>query len=148
MGVSLYPRKYGIANECDMGYFTFNRLREDIADIFDPVFSRHYKKLSKPEYMFCLNQEERDKLYRAWEEEADDIIKRRRLSVRVVSFLMQPDCEGKIGYGTCKMIYNLIANFDDNKPYGYTGRDDCTKVKDIKNLLMACYHNKCDMFWH
>lgn len=94
-----------------------------------------------------MSDEERRQAYNAFDAETERLLAEKKVSFKVVDFLLQPDCEGLIRYGACKELLKIIGDYDDNVLYGYIGRQDCAKFRDFKAILQDCADNKCDMIW-
>jgi len=145
MGVTIECKKTGTGY--DMGYSGFNSFREKVAELFNSPFSEHYKKLSTPEMMFCLDEEKRKSMFEEFDRKTKALIEEHNLNAEVVSFLFQSDCEGEISPQTCKLIYDIIKDYDDNICYGYAARPDCTMFHNLKSLFLECYKNDSPLVW-
>lgn len=147
MGVTLQCKKTGTS--IDMGYGGFNRLRDKVAELTGEPFASHMKKLN---FQTCMSlqfasKEERDKFNADFNAKTQRMIDAKQVSVKIVDFCLQPDCEGKIHYGACKEILKVIGDYDDDIAYGYTGRKDCAMFRDFKALLQECVDNRCMLTW-
>lgn len=145
MGVTIECEKTGTGY--DMGYGGFNNFREKVAELYNSVYSEHYKKLSTVEMMFCFDAEKRKKMFEEYNRKTKQLVQEHNLSVEIVDFLLQSDCDGHISPETCKLIYDVIKDYDDNICYGYAGRPDCTMFRHLKLLLLECYENNSNMIW-
>lgn len=143
MGVTIKCKKTG--RNIDLGYSGFMRLRRKVAELMGETFCGHYKKLYDAPLL--MRPDEEKKFYTEWYTEAIRIVRENDLPVKVVNFLLESDCDGKIRYGACKEILNVIGDYDDNICYGYAGRSDCAMFRDFKAILQDCVDNKCDMVW-
>ena len=85
--------------EFDTGYITFFYLRKNIAQAIDEDFGNAYlpSEENLKEALSIINQKHLDDDYKD-----------------VLDFLYSSDCEGKIGYKTCKKISELL---EKNLPY-------------------------------
>ena len=146
MGITLYCKKTG--HGIDMGYAGFSRLRDRVAILVGEPFASHELQLSKPEVMFMFNQEKKDAFFKKFNARTEQLINDGKVSIKIVDFLHQSDCEGKIRYGACKEILKVIGDYDDDIAYGYCGRKDCAKFADFKALLQECVDNKSMLVWH
>ena len=126
-----------------MGYFGFANLREKVAELAGDPFSTHYECLKKAPFM----GEGRAKYFEEFDRRTEELIRKKKVSVKVASFCLQPDAGGRIGYGGCKALLKIIGDYDDNILYGYAGRKDCAMFKDFKAILQDCVDHKCDMVW-
>ena len=143
MGVTIKCKKTG--RGIDLGYSGFARLRNKVAELMGEPFYSHYMKLDKAPV--SMRPDEEKKFYTEWDVEAIRLVRENDLPVKVVNFLLESDCEGKIRYGACKAILKVIGDYDDNICYGYAGRSDCAMFRDFKAILQDCVDNKCDMVW-
>lgn len=143
MGVTIKCKKTG--RGIDLGYSGFMRLRNKVAELMGEPFYEHYKKLYDAPPLMRLDEEK--KFYTEWDTEAIRMVREKDLPVKVVNFLLESDCDGKIRYGACKEILKVIGDYDDNICYGYAGRSDCAMFRDFKVILQDCVDNKCDMVW-
>lgn len=145
MGITIECEKTGTGY--DMGYGGFGNFREKVAELFNSSFSEHYKKLSTPEMMFCFDEEKKKAMFEEYDRKAKTLIEENHLSTGVVSFLLQSDCEGYVSPQTCKLIYDIIKDYDDNICYGYVARPDCTMFHHLKSLFLECYKNDSPLIW-
>ena len=143
MGVTIKCKKTG--RDIDLGYSGFMRLRNKVAELMGGPFYSHYKKLY--DALPLMRPDEEKKFYTEWDTEAIRLITENNIPVKVVNFLFEDDCDGKIRYGACKEILKVIGDYDDNICYGYAGRSDCAMFRDFKAILQDCVDNKCDMVW-
>ena len=90
---------------------------------------------------------EREKFYEDFDKKTEALLNKKRISVKIVDFCLQSDCEGSIRYGACKELLKVIGNYDDNICYGYAGREDCAMFRDFKKILEDCAEHKCNMVW-
>jgi len=144
MGVTIECEKTGTGY--DMGYGGFGNFREKVAELYNKAFSEHYNKLGTSE-MMCFDETERRKMFEEYDRETEKLIKKYDLNIAIIDFLMQPDGDGQITPETCKMIYDVIKDYDDDICYGYAGRPDCTMFKHLKLLFLECYENNSEMVW-
>ena len=143
MGVTIECKKTG--RGIDLGYSGFMRLRNKVAELMGEPFCSHYKKLY--DVPSLMRPDEEKKFFTDWDTEAIRMVRENDLPVKVVNFLLESVCEGKIRYGACKKILKVIGDYDDNICYGYAGRKDCAMFMDFKAVLQDCVDNKCDMVW-
>lgn len=144
MGVTIRCKKTG--SSIDMGYGGFNRLRDKVAELHSKEFGKHYQLLSSPHVMF-LQGEARKVYFEEYDRKTAEMIQNKHLNIKVADFCLQPDCDGGIRYGACKVIYEAVKDYDDDLLYGYAGRPDCAKFSDFKELLKECYEAKSDLVW-
>ena len=136
MGLTVECKKTG--RSIDVGYGGFCRLRNKVAELAGGPFAEHYKSLSP----FGDNE-----YYEEFDKKTKEILDNKQADIKIVNFLLQSDCSGKIRYGACKNILKAIGDYDDDILYGYCGRPDCAKFADFKEILNDCINNKCDMLW-
>lgn len=143
MGVTIKCKKTG--RDIDLGYGGFMRLRRKVAELTGDPFYSHYKKLLDAPAL--MRPDVAEEFYRNWDTEMGLLLVGNDIPVKVVNFLLESDCDGKIRYGACKEILKIIGDYDDNICYGYAGRSDCAMFRDFKAILQDCVDNKCDMVW-
>lgn len=141
MGVTIRCKRTG--RSIDLGCGGFANLREKVAELCGDPWASHYAKLSHAPY----SDKEAKAFYKEFDKETAHILKTKKVSVKIVDFCLQSDCEGSIRYGACKQILKVIADYDDNICYGYVGRPDCAMFRDFKTILQECVKSKCDMVW-
>ncbi len=141
MGVTLLCQKSG--HGIDMGYGGFWNLRSKVADLAGEPFASHYKGVRTAPFF----GEARKKYFEAFDRKTEELIRDKKVLLKIVDFCLQPDAGGVIHYGACKEILKIIGSYDDNIMYGYCGRPDCAMFKDFKALLIKCVKNKCDLVW-
>ena len=141
MGVTLESKNFSI----DMGYIGFNRLRTKVAHLVEKELGEHYEALDRD--VPFMKEEERKQFFVGYNKKIAEIQEKFKIPDAVLEFLYAPDSDGKITYGRCKKIYEVIKDYDDNIAYGYCGRSDCAMFKDFKNIVKDCIENKCSMKW-
>lgn len=144
MGITIKCKKTG--SGCDLGYMGFSRFRIRVAYLLNEEFGTHYEKLYSSE-MVCASDKEREKMFEDFDRETDRLMKKHKLSKRVVNFLFKSDCEGSCPPTACKAIYNVIKDYDDTICYGYAGRPDCARFSTLKALFLECSEMKSYMEW-
>ena len=125
-----------------MGYGGFFNLRKNIALAMDKEFGENYSNLNN-----CHTTEE----FEENDAIANKIIEKKHLDKDyedVLDFLYASDCDGKIGYKTCKKIYDLIKDVDfGNKCFRYVmlAHND---YEELKEFLKECYKHRRNMYWY
>lgn len=130
MGITISSKRHS----CDMGYFGFNRFRNAVAEKVSKKFSEHYTSMDKPEVMF-LSGSSREEFFKKYNATTDELVEQKEVTEEVANFLYQTDCSGKIDRKQAKEIYSLIKECDDDISFGYSGRKDCAKMSDLKNIF-------------
>ena len=141
MGITIRCKKTNRA--IDLGAGGFSRLRRKVAELAGEPWASHYAKLDQ----IPLFDPERTQFCDAFDQQTEELIAQKRVPVKVVDFCMQPDTDGRIRYGACKQIYEIVKDYDDDVLYGYAGRQDCAKFADFKAILKDCIETKSDMVW-
>lgn len=144
MGVTVKCEK--TSRSCDLGYGGFGRFREKVASLVNEEFGAHYAKLSTPA-MMNLFDSNKEQIFDEFDREVERLIKKHKISLRVVDFLWQSDCGGKIPPSACKTIYAAIKDYDDNICYGYAGRKDCAMFSDLKAVFKDCCDTNSHLIW-
>lgn len=130
MGITISSKRHS----CDMGYGGFGRFRNTVAQKVNDEFYQHYLSLSDSKVMF-LSGKEREEYFEKYNATTNKYIEQGVVSIEVANFLYQSDCEGKIDRKQAKEIYELIKECDDDLSFGYSGRVDCAKMSDLKNIF-------------
>lgn len=126
MGVTIRSKNYS----CDMSYGGFSRFRSIIAEDFGETLLNHYKKL------LIIGASEKDEEYlKNYDKETEKIMRENNIPIEVVDFLYQADCDGKIDEKQASIIYKIIERLDDQLAFGYIGRRDCARMKDLKLIM-------------
>lgn len=127
--------------ELDGGYSILIKIRTRVANAWDKEFGEHYKTLFN-----CYDNAD----YKAFNAKAREILSDDRFKDEdsdIVKFLYASDCEGSIGYKTCKKIYDLIKDIDDPVQLRYVIDSD-NDWADFKQLLKECYSHKSRLRWN
>lgn len=143
MGVTLTCNKTG--RSADLGGGGFLRFRSKVAELCSKEFGDHYRKLEAG--ISFASQKDRDAFFDAFDAETERLIEEGFVDVRVVDFCLQSDCDGKIKYGACKLIYEKIKDYDDDIVYGYFGRPDRAMFRDLKQIFKDCVNHRCGLHW-
>lgn len=130
MGITISSKRHS----CDMGYGGFGRFRNAVAEKVNDEIHRHYLSLSDSKVMF-LSGAERDEYYEKYNITTNEYVEQGVVTVEVANFLYQSDCDGKVDRKQAKQIYELIKECDDDLSFGYSGRSDCAKMSDLKNIF-------------
>ena len=141
MGLTITSKIKNCNIELDGGYGMFMVLRQAIAKLYDKEFGEHYETLSK-----CFFKEHFDE----FNKKANEILRNDRFKDEdedIVDFLYMSDCNGKIGYKTCKKLYNLLKYYKSDVPlrYAYYSKNDW---EDLKELLLQCYKHRANLYWY
>jgi hypothetical protein len=130
MGITISSKRHS----CDMGYGGFGRFRNAVAEKANVEFYKHYLKLSSSEVMFLMGNARKD-YFEQYDAKTKEYVNQNIVTAEVANFLYQSDCEGKVHRKQAKQIYELIKECDDNISFGYSGRKDCAKMSDMKNIF-------------
>lgn len=124
-----------------IGYAEFFQLRATIASLYDKCLGEHYWTL--PQYHDKQTYDEFDRIteeilaHPRFKEEDSDIL----------DFLYASDCDGKIGYKTCKKIRDLL------QASGSTGQDGekasalYHDYRELREFLGECYSHRRTAYW-
>ena len=105
MGVTISCTKTG--RTIDVGSGGFLRLRSKISELVGEPWASHYKALV--EERIC-DEKEREKFYEDFDKKTEELLNKKCVSVKIVDFCLQSDCEGSIRYGACKELLKVIGN--------------------------------------
>lgn len=94
MGVTISCTKTG--RTIDMGSGGFLRLRSKISELVGEPWASHYKALV--EERIC-DEKERERFYEDFDKKTEELLNKKCVSVKIVDFCLQSDCEGSIRYG-------------------------------------------------
>lgn len=142
MGVTLS----GPHKSIDMGGGGYANLRITIAKQLNcPEFSELYEDL-----LSCGHIRYAEKGFNSMSEYFDDhdkkilaICEKHKLDEEVVNYLYASDCGGySLSVKTCRHIWNIIKDYDDNIIYGYAGRPDRAMFKDFKEIVQSCINER------
>lgn len=154
MGITLKGYRKDSSYSNDVTYSGFFRLRRDIAYMLSYDIGTWYGCMIE-----CLHGDKEEQ--KKWEDGINKAINEyldvhKKSMKKVIDFLFMPDTEGKISYGTCKLICGLIdaKNVDDrekfnNISYGYDGWGAKTCCgRNIYGIMHSCWINKRPMVWY
>lgn len=140
MGVTIWSKNC----EADCGCGGFRNLRQKVADLTSPEIGTFYRKLDDaPPF-----GQERTKFFKQYDKDLQDLnakLKKEPKKLRILDFLYQSDCEGKADVWTCRAIWEVIKDYDDNYCYGYAGRPDCMMWSDFKKIIQGCIETKTQL---
>lgn len=141
MGVTISSKNHSI----DMGYFGFNSLRTKVAELTAPDICEHYKGLT----LAPMLGEARKSYFDAYNKKTNELNEKYDGKyLYVLHFLYASDCGAEMPPDVCEKIYEVIKDYDDDILYGYSGRPDCAKFKDFKEIVKNCIDNNCSMEWY
>ena len=139
MGVTIRGR-YSESPSYDMGYITFFKLRSDIAHTVSEEYGAHYDEMPKA----CAKIID----VKAYDRRTECLIKKFHCKERFLSFLYQPDVEGKLSPFKCKALLNQIESMDSKRLYGYMAYPkDCMSIGQFRALLRECFDRKVYLEW-
>lgn len=136
--------------EVDLGYAGFFCLRGTIARLFSPELEDLYKEYclrGLPRYSHEEYALENKRIKEQYETKVDEICKNPDYE-KVFNFLHMSDCEGKINSGTCKVIWEVIKNYDNDVCYGYYDYDTPFTFSTFKDLVKDGIDSKKGIKWH
>lgn len=145
MGVTLRCEK--TEKEVDMGYGSFARLRAKVAELHDAAFGALYKGTQDPKLHLLPSMEYR-KYFDDYSQKVDKMIEAGKIHPTVDLFCHQADCDGAIPADACKVIFEIVQDYDDDYVYGYAARKNPATFHDFKELLTECIENDCALVWH
>lgn len=125
--------------EFDMGYFSFFRLRKEIALAMNEEFGSNYADLAH-----CYTPKE----FAANDKAANWIIQKNHLDryADVLDFLYMPDSGGEVGYKTCGDILSLIRDRKCSADFRYALMRH-NDWEEFKEFLQDCYSHHKKMRW-
>lgn len=147
MKIGITLQGYNIST--DIPYSGFFRMRRDIAYMMSDDIGVWYEKM--PTLLHCSGKEKA-----VWgnsiNKAINDYIKTHIKSMmKVVNFLFLPDCEGRIAYGTCRLICKILAHqIQGGFSTLFMAMQDGEKksaAADIYRILKNCSDNKKPLQW-
>ena len=126
----------------DMGCAAFFELRAAIAEAYDEWFGAHYRDLSK-----CFDQidfEEHDRI-------TEEILCRpqfRDEDTDILDFLYAPDCDGKIGYRTCRKISLLLQKAELEGKRHMEEPSVRYEYEELRRFFAECYSHRRNAYWY
>lgn len=142
MGVTIWSKN----READCGYGGFKNLRQTVADLTSPEIGTFYRKLDDAPF-FGLRRTEFFEQYDKDLHVLSNKLKKEPKKLRILDFLYQSDGEGKADVWTCRALWEVIKDYDDNYCYGYAGRPDRMMWSDFKKIIQDCVETKTPMHW-
>lgn len=139
-----------------MSYKAFFALRVIIAKSYDEWFGTHYQTIAQCHDQ--INYEEHNRIT----EEILSHLNFQSEDEDIMDFLYTPDCDGKIGYRTCRKLYELVKDktcksidlkctvracneFEDFKFRRSAHLNNDFEV--FKQFLMECYSHRRTAYW-
>lgn len=137
MGITIYNHKHSM----DMGAFGYAALRATISrQVPCQEFVEIYAELM--DYNRAFRESEFTTMreyFDDYDNRAVEICQRNNLDEEVINFLYKPDtCTKSVSVKTCRHLWRIIKDYDDDVLYGYVGRPDCAKFKDFKDIVRTC----------
>lgn len=145
MSISIQCRK--TKREIEIGYNGFRLLRIKIAELLGEPISSLYKELIDSQIV-SISKDKRDTIWEDFNKKTDGLIKEHKVSAKVIRFLLESNCEGRITSNTCKLLLKVIGDYDNSFIYGYAGKENPVRFSDFKAILQECVKYNCDMFWY
>lgn len=139
-------------SEIDMGYFSFSRLKQDIAYIADTALGQTYEKGLK----IHTPEDAENYVSEIAEQMQDYVAEHGRNAGKIGDFIFADDCAGKITYGCCQELLKILKC--EGRPearerfcqkiYGYAGwGETVAKGKDFIRLLQECVAARKPLKW-
>lgn len=142
MGLTITSKIKDCKIHLDGGYSILHTIRIEVAKLYDEEFGQLYEEyftnsMTKEEcnlYISKMNELLKDDRFK--DEDTD-----------LLEFLFASDCEGKIGYKTCKKVYDLLKDSTCNYclRYAFYSNNDWD---DLRELLLQCYKHRANLIWN
>lgn len=143
MGLTIICAPTG--SNIDMSYGSFSNLRCKIAMAFSPdLLGPHYCKM----YEAPLKGKRRNDFFDRWDKEWERITTENAFDMKVIDFLLEPDCDGIADIETCGKVYEIVKNFSDKESIVHLCWEHPYTVGDFKRILLDCIENNCEMEWY
>ena len=143
MGVTIWNKNRSV--EC--GYAGFINLKQTVADLTSPEIGAFYRKLFNAAPSCVLERAEFFEQYGEELKALNDRLKKEPKKLRILDFLYQSDCDGKVDVWTCRAIWDVVKDYDDDYCYGYAERPDCMMWSDFKQIVQDCIETKTPLRW-
>ena len=131
----------GPSKSIDMGSGGFARLRITISKLLNcKEFAELYEDLSTGgQYRYAEKGfDSMSEYFDDHDEKALEICERNKLDEEIVNWLYSPDCGVSVSAKTCRHIWKIIKNYDDDVIYGYLGQKNPAMFKDFKVIIQEC----------
>lgn len=142
MGITIRNTK---GHHVHIGYGGFARLRMFVANACSKEYGAIYEKTYSSVFTHSLTDEQK----KAFETEEEDMkkqcLKNKELTPKIVKFLYESDCQGRISYGACKDIIAKIKDIPCEDNFGYIMQP--FDLEDFVNLLQEVYDTKGALIW-
>lgn len=142
MGITIRNTK---GHHAHIGYGGFARLRMFVANACSKEYGAIYEKTYSSVFTHSLTDEQK----KAFETEENNLIKQclrtKEITPKIVKFLFESDCKGRISYGSCKDIIKKIENISCDDNFGYAMQP--FTLQDFINLLQEVYDTKGALIW-
>ena len=137
MGVTISSHRHSI----DMGAGGYLRLRQTVSKLLNcKEFSDAYAELALPPFKKCQERGflSLDDYYEDHDNRVVAICEANKLDPEIVNWLYSSDCGCSVTPKTCRHLWKLIEDYDDNVIYGYCGRPNAARFKDFKQIVEEC----------
>lgn len=142
MGITISNHKHAI----DMGSGGFARLRITISKLLNcQEFADLYEDLSAGgQYRYVERGfESMTEYFDDHDRKAIEICERNKLNEDVINFLYRPDCDcDSVSVKTCRHLWKLIKDYNDDVIYGYPGQKNPAMFKDFKQIVKECAEDR------
>lgn len=142
MGITIRNTK---GHHAHIGYGGFARLRMFVANACSKEYGAIYEKTYSSVSTHSLTDEQK----KAFETEEEDMkkqcLKNKEITPKIVKFLFESDCKGRISYGVCKDIIAKIKDIPCDDNFGYIMQP--FDISDFINLLQEVYDTKGALIW-
>lgn len=142
MGITIRNTK---GHHAHIGYGGFARLRMFVANACSKEYGAIYEKVINS----SISQFTTDEQRKAFETEVNNLtkqcLKNKEITPKIVKFLFESDCKGRISYGVCKDIIAKIKDIPCDDNFGYIMQP--FYISDFINLLQEVYDTKGTLIW-
>lgn len=139
MGITISNHKKSI----DMGYGGYLNLRLTISKLVHPDFAAIYGEIGEFRMWARKGFKSEQEYWDDYEARALKVCEDNKLDEEVVNFLYRSDCAYEsVSVKTCRHLWKIIKDYDDDVLYGYCGRPDCAKFADFKEIVRTCAQDR------
>lgn len=128
--------------EIRLGYSDMFYIRDEIAHLYDKEKSLN-GEFSRLYHRQLEGITEGSDWWKQYNEELNNMEKEKNLSPKLLDFLYASDCEGKVTYGTCGIVYKLLQKSELDAKFGFYN----LSVYDLMLFFKEAYDNKSGVEW-
>ena len=140
MGITISNHKRSI----NMGSGGYLRLRVTVSKLLNcQEFADIYSEFLNP-WQECKNRgfETMQEYYEDHDKRAMEVCERYLPDEEVVNWLYSSDCGCSVSAKTCRHLWKIVKDYDDDVVYGYPGQKNPAMFKDFKEIVRECAEDR------